>query len=83
MKEKEVHKIVELKALSLVKIMLERNMVKSVSEAKRLMASRGITFDGEKILTITQDITFSHSPKVLQVRKRKFLKIIHRCENCE
>jgi len=53
-------------------VILEAKMATSKSEARRLFDQKGIRLDGETIER--GDVTFPH-PGVLQVGKRKFLKV--------
>ncbi|HEY3474514.1 MAG TPA: S4 domain-containing protein, partial [Anaerolineales bacterium] len=53
-------------------VVLAANMVASRSEARRLFDQRGVRLDGETVER--GDVEFPH-PGVLQVGKRKFLRV--------
>jgi tyrosyl-tRNA synthetase len=53
-------------------VILANKMAGSKSEARRLFDQRGVRLDGETIER--GDVTFPH-PGVLQIGKRKFLKV--------
>jgi len=53
-------------------VLLEARMAASKSEARRLFDQKGVRLDGETI--DRGDTTFPH-PGVLQVGKRKFLRV--------
>ncbi len=52
------------------------NMVSSGAEAKRLIQQNGIKLDGEPVTDIQATITPEALPVVLQVGKRKFVKLV-------
>lgn len=61
----------------LTKLLAEQELVKSLSEARRLIVQGGVSVDGEKV----SDTTFviEQKPEALvKVGKRKFLKVIFR-----
>jgi len=58
--------------LDITKALLEKGLVKSRGEVKRLIAQGAIEINGEKINNTTVDIP---SGSVIQVGKRRFLKI--------
>jgi len=59
--------------LDITKALLEKGLVKSRGEVKRLIAQGAIEINGEKINNTTVDIP---SGSIIQVGKRRFLKII-------
>jgi tyrosyl-tRNA synthetase len=62
--------------IELIQLLFDQNLVPSKKEAKRLVIADAIRLDGEKISDPFFLITKSHSGKVIQVGKRKFLRII-------
>jgi tyrosyl-tRNA synthetase len=61
--------------IKLVDLMLEAKLVKSKSEAKRLISQGGVKLDQEKVSEIDHIINIEDSA-VLQVGKRRFVKLI-------
>ena len=59
--------------LDITKALLEKGLVRSRGEAKRLVAQGAIEINGERINNTTVDIP---SGSIIQVGKRRFLKII-------
>jgi tyrosyl-tRNA synthetase len=62
-------------AKRLVDILRDNDMVSSGSEAKRLASNNGIRVNGEQIDDVNMDITPDLLPIVVQVGKRKFLRL--------
>lgn len=62
-------------AKRLVDILRDNKMVSSGKEAKNLAKNDGIRVDGEKIDDISQEISPDSLPLVIQVGKRKFLRL--------
>ena len=60
---------------SLAQIIVKANLVKSSSEAKRLLSQGAIEVDGKKI---TDNVVAITAGSVIRVGKRRFLKIINR-----
>ena len=61
--------------LNIVELLAESKLVASKGEARRLIEGGGIRVDGNKVATHEEDIDLT-SEKLLQVGKRKFLKVI-------
>lgn len=79
-KEKQIPKdIPEIKLekeTEIIQLIFDQGLVTSKKEAKRLFASDAIKIDGEKISDPFFLLNESQSGKVIQVGKRKFLRII-------
>lgn len=60
----------------IVDILRRLNMVSSGGEAKRLVSGNGIRRDGEAISDALEIIKLEDLPVVLQVGKRKFVRLI-------
>ncbi|MEL6524596.1 MAG: tyrosine--tRNA ligase [Chloroflexota bacterium] len=60
----------------LIDILRDNDLVNSGREAKDLAKNDGIRIDGEKIDDVGQEITPDSLPVVVQVGKRKFLRLI-------
>ena len=61
--------------MNIIDLIIENDMAKSKSEARRLIEQGGVKIDGEKI-TDTNLILDLKEEKLLQVGKRKFLKVV-------
>jgi tyrosyl-tRNA synthetase len=77
---KELPEKIETKLLSertyeITKLLVETRMAPSRSEAKRLVIQGGVKFGGKKILDSERRIKITAKPALLQVGKRRFLKI--------
>ena len=57
-------------------ILRRLEMVSSGGEAKRLMQGNGVRLNGEPMTEITATITPDDLPAVLQVGKRKFVRLV-------
>ncbi|MDD5711091.1 MAG: tyrosine--tRNA ligase [Candidatus Colwellbacteria bacterium] len=57
------------------KLLVETNMASSRSEAQRLVIQGGVKLDGKKVSNSEQRVKISAKPILLQVGKRRFLKI--------
>ena len=73
--EIEVREMPENK-YNIVDLVAETELSTSKSEARRLVQGGGVRIDGEKVPDITSEIDISEE-KLLQVGKRKFLKVVH------
>jgi len=62
------------KKISIIGALIESGMIKSRSEARRLIEQGGVKIDGEKVSDENTVVNLSRS-KVLQVGKRRFLRI--------
>lgn len=63
--------------INIVELLSQTNMAASKSEARRLIAGGGVKVDGAKISD--EALTLSlHKEKLIQVGKRKFLKVINK-----
>ena len=60
----------------LIDILRDNNMVSSGKEAKNLASNDGIRIDGEKIDDVGLVVTVDALPIVVQVGKRKFLRLV-------
>lgn len=60
---------------NIVDLVTETGLSNSKSEARRLVQGGGVKIEGEKVQTIEDEIDISEE-KLLQVGKRKFLKVI-------
>ncbi|MEO1166683.1 MAG: tyrosine--tRNA ligase, partial [Chloroflexota bacterium] len=60
----------------LIDVLRDNDLVSSGREAKDLAKNDGIRLDGEKIDDVGQEITPDSLPVVVQVGKRKFLRLI-------
>lgn len=58
-----------------VDLLARLNMVPSKGEAKRLMKNGGVRIDGEQVKDIAAEITPDMLPLVVQVGKRKFVRL--------
>lgn len=63
------------KKINIVELLAEGKMVASKGEARRLIEGGGIRVDGNKVASHEEEIDLS-SEKLVQVGKRKFLKVI-------
>jgi tyrosyl-tRNA synthetase len=63
------------KKMNIVELLSESKLVASKGEARRLIEGGGIRVDGNKVATHEEEIDLS-TEKLLQVGKRKFLKVI-------
>jgi tyrosyl-tRNA synthetase len=64
-------------ARSIVELLQEAGVVKSRGEARRLIDQRGVRLNGEAVITIEQMVApEATSEAVIQVGKRKFLRVI-------
>jgi len=61
-------------AVDIIELVVNANLAKSRSEAKRLLAQGAIEVDGEKV---ADNITFLYPGSVIKVGKRRFVKIIN------
>jgi len=62
------------KAVDIIELVVNANLAKSRSEAKRLLAQGAIEVDGEKV---TDNITFVYPGSVIKVGKRRFVRIVN------
>ncbi|HEX5429962.1 MAG TPA: tyrosine--tRNA ligase [Patescibacteria group bacterium] len=67
---------VKVKASNIVEVMMETGLVESKSEAKRLIEQGGVSLDGKKVTDETLRIQPITKDTVLQVGKRKFVKLV-------
>lgn len=65
-----------LTATKLIDLMVQAKLCASKGEGKRLIAGGGVKLDGEKLLDPQGDISIEADSKVLQVGKRKFLRLV-------
>lgn len=63
------------KKMNIVELLSESKLVASKGEARRLIEGGGVRVDGNKVATHEEEIDLS-TEKLLQVGKRKFLKVI-------
>jgi tyrosyl-tRNA synthetase len=63
------------KGLTLSEIMLEAGLVKSKSEARRLIEQNGVSLEGG-VLSNPNAVLDLHEPQVLRVGKRRFLRLV-------
>ncbi len=65
-------------SIALADLMMEASLCPSKKEAKRLIAGGGVKLDGQKQDDFMKDIDLNGSgePKILQVGKRKFVKLV-------
>jgi tyrosyl-tRNA synthetase len=66
----------KVKSSNIVDVMVETQLVESKSEAKRLIEQGGVTFDGHKVTDEKLRIQPLNGEKVLQIGKRKFVKLV-------
>lgn len=66
----------KVKSSNIVDVMVETQLVGSKSEAKRLIEQGGVTLDGKKVKDDSVRIQPLTADKVLQIGKRKFVKLI-------
>ncbi|MFH1284378.1 MAG: tyrosine--tRNA ligase [Candidatus Peregrinibacteria bacterium] len=59
---------------NVVDLIAESGLLESKSEARRMIESGGVKIDGEKVTSIEEEIDIAKE-KLLQVGKRKFLKV--------
>jgi len=64
----------ELSSIALTKLMVERELASSLSEARRLISQNAVSIDGQKI-SDTKAVLEATNNGVLKVGKRKYLKI--------
>ena len=62
-------------AIEIRELLLRHNMVSSRGEAKRLIQQNGVRLNDEKVSSPQMTITLDMLPAVLQVGKRKFLRL--------
>jgi len=62
------------KAVDIIELVVNANLVKSRSEAKRLLSQGAIEVDGERM---TDNIVFVYPGSVVKVGKRRFVRIIN------
>jgi tyrosyl-tRNA synthetase len=60
-------------SLTITDLMIQAGLVKSKNEGRRLIDQKGVKFEGRIILDPSEIL---HSPGVLQVGKRHFLRLI-------
>ncbi|MBN1494226.1 tyrosine--tRNA ligase [Candidatus Peregrinibacteria bacterium] len=65
---------IDAKAINLVELIVNEKMAPSKSEARRLIEQGGVKIDQEKITDVNHTLDL-HNEKLLQVGKRKFLKV--------
>lgn len=63
-------------AASLLDVMAESKLVRSKSEARRMVQQGGVRLNGEQINDVGASILPAGSEQILQVGKRKFLRIL-------
>jgi len=63
-----------------VRLLQLTGMVQSRSEARRLILQGGVRWDGKKVKDVNLEVHLDDE-HILQVGKRKFLKIIKRTKN--
>lgn len=63
--------------VQLKKIMLDCGMAESAGEAKRLVKNGGVKLDGQKLDDANQEIALQGQSQVLQVGKRKFVRLVN------
>ncbi|HEX8566941.1 MAG TPA: tyrosine--tRNA ligase [Pyrinomonadaceae bacterium] len=78
--KKEIPDEIEEKALAesnwkLPKLLAETGLAASVGEARRLIEQGGVKINGEKITNANADVEISDEGILLQVGKRKFLRV--------
>lgn len=61
--------------VSLLALLVELNLLSSKSEARRMIQNSGVRVNGEKVDNVDHEVTILNE-LVLQVGKRKFLKVI-------
>jgi tyrosyl-tRNA synthetase len=61
--------------VNIIDIIYDAGLVRSKSEARRLVRQRAVKLDGEPIISIETDVEIT-AAKVLQVGKRRFLRLI-------
>ncbi|MGB7338159.1 MAG: tyrosine--tRNA ligase [Phototrophicaceae bacterium] len=59
----------------IIDILRDNNMVSSGKEAKNLASNDGIRINGEKVEDVGHEVTLDQLPIVIQVGKRKFLRL--------
>ena len=57
-------------------ILLRLNMVSSRAEARRLIAQNGVRLNDEKVASLQAEVTTDMLPAVLQVGKRRFVRLV-------
>ena len=67
-------KTLDKKSWNIVELVAETGLSSSKNEARRLVEGGGVRIDGEKVPSIETEIDLSEE-KLLQVGKRKFLKV--------
>ncbi len=70
-------KMVAEKELDIVQLLTLLELASSRSDAKRLIEGGGVKIDGQKVVSIDEKVTLDKE-KLIQVGKRKFLKVITR-----
>lgn len=60
--------------ISIIRMLVDAGMVKSNSEARRLVEQGGVSIDGQRVSDATANITL-HVPVVLKAGKRQFARI--------
>jgi tyrosyl-tRNA synthetase len=61
-------------SISVIRMLVDAGMVKSNSEARRLIEQGGVSIDGQRVNDPTANITL-HAPVVLKAGKRQFARI--------
>lgn len=72
----DIPEVVLADATRVIDILRDNDMVSSGGEAKRLAQNNGIRVDGDQIDDVGMEITPDMLPVVIQVGKRKFLRLI-------
>jgi len=66
---------------AVVEVVLEVGFVASKSEARRLITQGGVRVDGERVEHVEADIDLTTNDTLLQVGKRRFVRIRASCSN--
>lgn len=79
-KQKGIPEDIETKSLenssyNIIELVAETGLTSSKSETRRLIQGGGVKIDGKKVETIEEEINISEE-KILQIGKRKFVKVI-------
>ena len=61
--------------ISLIDLLLQVKFAESTSEARRLIAQKAVSINGEKVRDIKKEVILIDSGQVLKVGKRKFCKV--------
>ena len=67
-------KTIDAKAINLIELIVNEKLAPSKSEARRLIEQGGVKIDQEKITDVNHSVNL-HNEKLLQVGKRKYLKV--------